>query len=141
MRLCFREGGEAGGGGGRASTVALLARSPGEAATLGVLLRALIAAAAVAHLPKEEGAPAALELRRDDRLMPPAPRLVGWLALKPSGAAAAFTAAFGRTSKVFAMLGRSKLLLFGDGLCTSLKQLITLEAGTLQVGGPRARRR
>ena len=40
----------------------------------------------------------------------------------------------GRAVRVFAMLGRSKLLLFGeDQSLNNLKQLISLETGSLQV--------
>ena len=63
-----------------------------------------------------------LQLRRDDAAMPPPPKMVAWLKLKPQGS-------FGRPSSVFAMLGRQKLLLFADALCTNLKQLVTLEPG------------
>ena len=64
--------------------------------------------------------------------MPPAPKLTAWLQFKPQSTSA-LSAAFNKTSKVFAMLGRSKLLMFADALCTNLKLLITLEAGTVQV--------
>lgn len=101
---------------GRASTTSLLARSPSERSTIMLLLRTLTAASAADTL----------RPRRDDRSMPPAPRLAAWLTLRSGGT-------FAWTSKVFAMLGRSKLLIFTDGLCTNLKQLITLETGALQV--------
>ena len=35
--------------------------------------------------------------------------------------------------RAFAMLGRSKLLLFADRTCRALRSLLTLESGSLQV--------
>ena len=107
-------------GTGSNTTQSLLTRSAGDCATLVALLRALTAES---HM---------LALRNDDAIMPPAPKLTAWLQFKPQSTSA-LSAAFNKTSKVFAMLGRSKLLMFADALCTNLKLLITLEAGTVQV--------
>ena len=110
------------------STLTLLARSVTEASTIAILLRALRAGAAGPDLGPRP------TLRTDDERMPPVPRMVGMLTMRSSLAFVGdlVKSDFGRSS-VFAMLGRSKLLLFSDALCSSLRQLIALEAGSLAV--------
>ncbi|KOO24622.1 chaperone protein [Chrysochromulina tobinii] len=94
--------------------VHLLARSVGERGTIVLLLRTLTSAGA--------------KLRTDDRLMPPPPRLTAWLKLSST------SLMYGKQSvRVFALLGRSKLLLFSDAQLRQLKQLITLETGAVQL--------
>ena len=94
--------------------VHLLARSVGERGTIVLLLRTLTSVGA--------------KLRTDDRLMPPPPRLTAWLKLSST------SLMYGKQSvRVFALLGRSKLLLFSDAQLRQLKQLITLETGAVQL--------
>jgi curved DNA-binding protein CbpA len=137
---------------GKASTLQLFARSASDVGTLAALLRALIADHAALHgggdgnsfsqAAAEKAAERPLMLRVDDETMPPAPKLCAWLALKvasaPSGSkladlSGAAAAAFKGSTRVFALLGNSKLLLFADRLCAHLKQLITLETGLVHV--------
>ena len=112
----------AGGGGGTvrlvfapsaaaaASTMTFGARSAADAASICALLHALLARAP-------------LLARDDDAAMPPVARMSGWVQLVSAG----------KRSRAFALLGRSRLLLFADRACRSLQHLLTLEPGTLQV--------
>ena len=61
--------------------------------------------------------------------MPPPPVQQGWLTIKLAGQGHALSRPF----RAFAMLGRSKLLLFADRTCRALRSLLTLESGSLQV--------
>ena len=111
------------------STQQLMTRSTGDCATLVALLRALIA-----HVqrPPEGATPLLLAKRIDDSQMPPAAKLTAFLTLKPNSKSG-LSGVFAREHEVFAMLGRSKLLLFADALCTNLRSLITLEASIVSL--------
>jgi hypothetical protein len=110
---------------GKASSMHLVARSASDRSTIIVLLTTLTSGEPAA------GSAPPLRLRHNDELMPPAPRLAARLTMRQSGG----SLLGGRPSvRVFAMLGRSKLLIFGeDQSLSNLKQLISLETGALQV--------
>ena len=110
VKLLLREPSRASGEAGRSSTLQLSARSASDAASICTLLRALISLAIT-------GAPA-LTFRTDDCDMPPPARMAGWLTVRTGQK-------FGGLSKPFALLGRSKLLMFTDRTCASPWLLLT----------------
>jgi curved DNA-binding protein CbpA len=85
-------------------SLALSARSAADAASICALLHALRGAL----LTRDEA-----RLRRDDRALPPPPVQQGWLTIKLAGQGHALSRPF----RAFALLGRSKLLLFSDRTC------------------------
>ncbi|KAL1522727.1 hypothetical protein AB1Y20_017702 [Prymnesium parvum] len=118
VKLLLRDPSRASGEAGRSSTLQLSARSASDALSIATLLRALISFSLT-------GEPA-LRFRTDDADMPPPARMAGWLTVRTGQK-------FGGTSRPFALLGRSKLLMFSDRTCTTLRQLLTLEASALRV--------
>lgn len=123
LKLTFGSPSDASGG--KVTLMQISMRSPGDATTLSVLLRALLTTCSLST------STPFVELRQSDEQMPPQPKLTAWLTFRPSANSSALAAAFSRPSRVFVMLGRSKLLVFADALCTNLKQLVTLEPGAV----------
>ena len=120
--------------GGKETSLALSARSAADAAAITRLVTRLVTALTAGGL----------RLREDDSDMPPPAVMSGWLTMRAAAptskvgvgalqASLPSSGALSRPIRIFALLGRSKLLVFTDRTCTTLKQLLTLEAGTLEL--------
>ena len=120
--------------GGKETSLALSARSAADAAAITRLVTRLVTALTAGGL----------RLREDDSDMPPPAVMSGWLTMRAAAptskvgvgalqASLPSSGALSRPSRIFALLGRSKLLVFTDRTCATLKQLLTLEAGTLEL--------